>query len=326
MNRFVFPVAAALLACAVEPASALTWSAATEYPQTAMPGRGLQTFATLLAQETKGRITLAPGFDGGPGKLRSAAIIQAVKVGSLDVGDSFSGALASLDPVFQIPSLPFLATTDAEAHRLYRMALPEYRRAFERNGQTLLYVSPWPPSGIWSRKPVRDASDVRGLAIRTYDATSTAVMRQAQAAPQLLSFGDTMGKLRDGSLDAVLSSGDGGAGHKLWAFTRNFTEIGYAQPLSFTTVATKDLDALSPALRAAVLKAAAETEAAQWHILATRVAQNYAAMRQNGVTIIAPSKALKGALADAGRTTVDTFMEGASPQAVAIVKSFRKAN
>lgn len=248
MKRFVLPVAAALLAFAAEPASALTWSAATEYPRTAMPGQGLQTFATLLAQGTKGQITLAQGFDGGPGKLRSAAIAQAVKAGSLDVGDSFSGVSAPLDPVFQIPSLPFLATTDAEA-----------------------------------RKPVRNPADIQGLAIRTYDATSTAVMRQAKAMPQLQSFGDTMGKLRDGSLDAVLSSGDGGAGHKLWAFTRNFTEIGYAQPLSFTTVATKDLDALSPALRTAVLKAAAETEAAQWRILKTRVAQNYAAMRQNGV-------------------------------------------
>ena len=147
MKRFVLPVAAALLAFAAEPASALTWSAATEYPRTAMPGQGRQTFAPLLAQETKGQITLAQGFDGGPGKLRSAAIAQAVKAGSLDVGDSFSGALAPLDPVFQIPSLPFLATTDAESRKLYRMARPEYQRALAKAGQTLLYVTPWPPAG-----------------------------------------------------------------------------------------------------------------------------------------------------------------------------------
>ena len=44
------------------------------------------------------------------------------------------------------------------------------------------------------------------------------------------------------------------------------------------------------------------------------------------MTIIAPSKALKAALAEAGRATVPAYLAGASPRAVAIVKSFRKAD
>jgi len=39
-----------------------------------------------------------------------------------------------------------------------------------------------------------------------------------------------------GEIDAVLSSGDGGAGRKLWDHLPHFSEINYAIPLSFTTV------------------------------------------------------------------------------------------
>jgi hypothetical protein len=38
------------------------------------------------------------------------------------------------------------------------------------------------------------------------------------AKATLISFADTMPKLVDGSINAVLSSGDGGIGRKLWDF------------------------------------------------------------------------------------------------------------
>jgi len=46
-----------------------------------------------------------------------------------------------------------------------------------------------------------------------------------------LSFADTMPKLVDGSINAVLSSGDGDAGRELWQFLPYFSEITYALPI-----------------------------------------------------------------------------------------------
>jgi len=187
------------------------WHAATEYPATAMPGEGLNTFAARLAAATNGAITLDPAFDG-PDGLRSATIPAAVTQGRLQMGDAFAGALAPLDPVFQLSSLPFLATTDAEAMRLYRAARPAYDRAFARLGQHILYATPWPATGLWSQSPVVDAADLQGLTVRTYDKTGSAVMDRAGAKGTELSFADAMPRLRDGTVRAVLSSGDGGRG------------------------------------------------------------------------------------------------------------------
>ncbi len=68
--------------------------------------------------------------------------------------------------------------------------------------------------------------DLRVLSVRAYDETSAEVMRAAGAKAQILSFADAMPRLKDGSVNAALSSGDGGAGRRLWGYLPNFTAIG----------------------------------------------------------------------------------------------------
>ena len=253
MTQSMRTVAAILLLSSLVSAPALAqqvWRAATEYPATAMPGEGLARFARLVGEATKGRLVVEPGYDG-PDGLKSSGIPGAVQAGKIAVGDAFGGALTGIDPVFQIATLPFLATSLEQARALHDAARSKYEAAFVRQGQILLYTTPWPPSGLWTREPVTTTAALQGLAIRTYDATSTTVLRDAGAMPVELSFGDTMPRLKDGSLNAVLSSGDGGAGRRLWEYLPHFTAIGYAMPLSFTTVSRVALEALDPATRSA---------------------------------------------------------------------------
>src|SRR4029078_3885131 len=94
------------------------------------------------------------------------------------------------------------------------------------------YLTPWPPSGIWSKTPLKSPLDLAGLSIRTYDKTSTDVFFSVRAKAASISFADAMPKLVDGSINAVLSSGDGGAGRKLWEYLPCFREITYYVTIS----------------------------------------------------------------------------------------------
>jgi TRAP-type C4-dicarboxylate transport system substrate-binding protein len=288
-----------------------------------MPGEGLALFARLVGERTGGAVTVEAAFDGAGG-LRSATIPGAVEAGRIEVGDAFAGALAGLDPIFQLSSLPFLATSLADARRLYTVARPAYEQVFAAKGQRLLYVTPWPASGIWSRDRLDGPGSLQGLAIRTYDETSTQVMREAGAASVVLSFADLAPRLADGSVVAVLSSGDGGAGRKLWEYTRHFLAIGYAMPLSFATVSNRAYAALPEAQRAAVDAAAAETEAAQWQAIIRRTAANEATMRQNGVSIEQPDAALAAVLAQAGARVTATWAAQAGAEAAAVLGAYRR--
>ena len=92
-------------------------------------------------------------------------------------------------------------------------------------------------------------------------------------------------KLQSGDINAVLSSGDGGAGRGLWKYLRYFSAVSYAAPLSFTSISLDAWNKLDESERAAFEAAARETYERQWTVLQSRVAKNYARMRENGVTI-----------------------------------------
>jgi len=147
------------------------WDMATEYPQSAMPGLGVTTFAKHVAEKSAGKLQIRPSFDASGG-IRSAGMLAAIADGRVQAGDAFAGALEAEDAIFALPSLPFLVTSIADARRLADLARPFLAAALQNKGQRLLYLTPWPPSGIWSKSPLKTPSDLAGLSIRTYDKVS----------------------------------------------------------------------------------------------------------------------------------------------------------
>ena len=141
------------------------WDMPTEYPASAMPGTGLTAFAKHVADLSAGKLALKPSFDAAAG-IKSAAMLAAIAEGRVQAGDAFAGALEAEDAIFALPSLPFLVTSMADAKRLSDIARPHLAAALERKGLRLLYLTPWPPSGIWSKAPLKTASDLSGLSDR----------------------------------------------------------------------------------------------------------------------------------------------------------------
>ncbi|KPH81056.1 TRAP transporter substrate-binding protein [Bosea vaviloviae] len=307
------------------PAGAQTvWEMPTEYPATAIPGEGVATFAAIVNEKAGGRLTIKPSFDAARG-IKSAAMIGAVQKGEVAAGDAFAGALGAVDPLFGLSSLPFLATSIADARRLTDLARPAYDKKLASFGQKILYTTPWPASGIWSKDALTAPTALSGLSIRTYDATSTAVMNAAGAKAANLSFADAMPKVKDGSVTAVLSSGDGGAGRNLWDFLPNFAEVNYALPISIATVNLAAYEALPPDLRKVVDDAAAATEQRQWTAIVTRLDENYARMRANKVAILTDVPAgVSQALAAAGKSVVDEWRAKAGAEGAAVLDAYRK--
>ncbi len=304
-------------------AAQTVWDMPTEYPASAIPGEGVAAFADAVTKGSGGSLTIRPSFDAALG-LKSAQMLAAVQDGKVTVADAFGGALGGVHPAFALSSQPFLATSIADARALASAARPFYEKTLAGFGQRLLYTTPWPPSGIWSKAAILSEADVKALRIRTYDATSSTVLGAAGAAASNLSFADVMPKLKDGSITAILSSGDGGAGRKLWEFLPHFSEINYALPLSFATINLAAYNALTPDLRAVIDKAAAETEARQWQAINTRLAENYSRMRANQVIITSPAPPeVMAALKAAASPAIDKWAAEAGPEGQAVLKAFR---
>src|SRR3954469_266582 len=299
------------------------WDMPTEYPQNAMPGVGLTAFAKHVAELSAGKLTIKPSFDAAAG-IKSAGMLAAIAEGRVQAGDAFAGSLEAEDPIFALPSLPFLVTSTADAKRLADIARPHLAAALQKKALRLLYLTPWPPSGIWSKTPLTSPPDLAGLSIRTYDKTSTEVFLSVGAKAASISFADTMPKLVDGSINAVLSSGDGGAGRKLWEYLPCFSEITYSLPLSIASVNQAAYDGLSPDTRAAVDAAGRQTESELWLALSTPPGEKYPRMRQNGVAIdTSPKPLIVEALRTGAAAAQRAWCTRSGPVCAEILEAFK---
>jgi TRAP-type C4-dicarboxylate transport system substrate-binding protein len=324
VSRRVCAVACATaLIFAVLPAAAVAqvqWKMTTEYPESNISGIGLVTFGKLLSSKTQGSLTVMAAFDNEM-KISSRDMPQAAQDHRIDGGDAFAAPMESFDPIFGLSALPFVVQSVETAKAVNVRARPLYERALAARGMKLLYITIWPATGIWSDQQLKGEEDLHGLAVRAYDKSSADVLRAAGAAAEFLPFNEAIAKVREHKLNAILTSGDGGAGRKLWDDLRHFTPINYAIPISIAFIRQDAFDALPADQQAAVDAAAAETEKSQIELLVNRTAENYARMRANGVSIDEPvSPAIIAALRKAGGGPIAAWQARGSPEATAILE------
>src|SRR5208283_3404463 len=291
-------VVLAAIACLAEASGqTVTWVLADEYPATSLPGEGDIYFASSVANRVDGKLVIHSQPDGETG-LKSREQLDAVAEGRVAMANTFAGALGDVSPLLLLSSLPFVAASATDARRLYDLARPAYEAVLESHNQKLLFSTPWPASGIWAKVAADTTEAVSKLKIRTYDKTGTELFTALGANATLLSFAELPGKLAD-------------------------TEINYAVPLSLTTVNLDAWNALDATVQSAVIAAAADTEAHQWQSLEGRIANNYARMRDNGMTIhrqIAP--ALGGKFKAAAQSVIAEWRSRSGRQGQAILDRF----
>jgi TRAP-type C4-dicarboxylate transport system substrate-binding protein len=295
------------------------WKMATEYPENNISGVGLATFGRLLSSSTQGSVATSNAFDNQL-KISSGEMLRAAQEHRIDGGDAFAGPLESFDPIFGLSSLPFVVQSVDTAKAVAARARPLYERALAAQGLKLLYITVWPATGIWSDQPIKIPEDLRTLVLRTYDNNSADVMRSVGATAEYLPFNAAIAKVKEHKLNAILTSGDGGAGRKLWDDLHHFTPINYAIPISIAFVRRDSFDALSKETQDKVEVAAAETEKSQIELLANRTVENYQRMRANGVSIDEPAPpAVIAALKKAGSGPIAAWRAKVGPEAVAIL-------
>ncbi len=305
-------------------AAEFNWDMANEYNATSIHAEGDKLFAKVLAEKSGGKIAITHHFGGSIG-FKSKDQLDAVGDGALPIADTYVGPLGGIDPMFLLPSLPFLASTAEEAKTLWEVAKPYYEMIFANNNQKLLYASPWPPSGIWAKNPVASIEDLKNLKIRTYDANGTITLKAAGAAPIQLSWADVVPQLSTGGIQAVLTSAEGGTNAKFWEHLDHFTEINYAMPLNMVHINQDTYDDLPSELQQAVLDAAAAASDHNWQAVIKRVEANYADMKANDTTVVSDvDKNYLKALSKAGNDALAQWLEKTGGSGKRILTEYRQ--
>lgn len=296
---------------------------ANEYAPTSIHGENDTFFIETLQKLSGGQIKIThhPGASLG---YKSKDQFDAVTDGALPIADTYVGPLRGIHPIFLLSSLPFLAKTIDDAKVLWTVSTPYYQKVLKKSNQVLLYASPWPPSGIWAKKPIRSMADLKNLKMRTYDPNGTITFKNAGAAPIQLSWSDVVPQLGTGGIESVLTSAEGGVSAKFWDLLSHFSEINYSSPLNMIHMNADAFNDLPADLQKAVLKASDMANDHAWKAAYGRVQQNYKDMKANGMTVVTDVPApFLDKLSAAGKQALDEWVKKMGPDADLILKEYR---
>ena len=269
----------------VQAADTVNWDMPNEYGASSIPAEADRLFAERVKEKSGGMIVITNHFGGSLG-YKSRDHWSAVEDGAVPIASTYTGVFAGIDPIFELQSLPFVATNPKESKALLDAMRPWLEAAFAKGGQKYLLGAPWTPVGIWSQKKITDAEGLENLKIRSYDKTGTLTLKNAGAAAIQLSWADVVPALSTGTIEAVLTSDEGGLSAKFYEYMDHFHHVGFTMGTNMIHMSQAEFDALSPELQQAVLDAAAEVEQESWANINDRIALNIKRLEENGVTSV----------------------------------------
>jgi TRAP-type C4-dicarboxylate transport system substrate-binding protein len=295
-----------------------------EYQATGPTGEAEQHFKDLVAKNSNGQIEITLHLDGSLG-YKSADHNAAVRDGAIAMASTPVDHLGGLSPIFDFQSLPFIAPTYANLRELTDVCMPFYKEQEANQNQIILFTEAWTSTGLWTRKPINSPADLKGLKVRAYEAIGTKTFLRAGAAAIQMSWSDVIPALTTHTIDAVLTSDEGGVDAKFWELgVKYFNSIGFQQGISIVTMNKDAFNKLPPDMQKVILDAAADTDKFSWDALNGRVDKNKQIMAGAGGVFVdqVPAVVIQ-ALKDAGAPVLAEWKAKMGPKAETILADYK---
>ncbi|MDP4772935.1 MAG: TRAP transporter substrate-binding protein, partial [Limnohabitans sp.] len=292
------------------------------YPATNFHSVNLNQFAADVDKASGGKlkITVHPGAS----LFKAPEIKRAVQGGQAQIGEILLAAYQNEWQMFGADGLPFLATSYDDSVKLYKAQRPILEKKLSEQGMKLLYAVAWPPQGIYSKKPIQSAADLKGSKWRAYSPSTSRIAELVGAQPVTVQAAELSQALATGVVEANMTSGATGVDSKLYEHLKYYYDVQAWLPKNAIIVNKKAFDALDKSTQEAVVKAAAEAETRGWAASRKVNTDTMAVLKANGMTIQAPSAQLKADMQKVGETMVKEWLAKAGPEGQAMLDAFRK--
>ena len=316
-------LAATVAALSATPAQAQTkWDLPAAYPSGNFHTNNLALFAGEVKAATGGKleITVHPNAS----LFKAPEIKRAVQGGQAQIGEILLVAYANEWPIFGADGLPFLADSYDSAMKLYRAQKPLLDKKLGEQDMMLLYAVPWPPQGLYTKKPIAAAADLKGVKWRAYSPATARIAELVGAQPVTVQAAELSQAMATGVVESYMSSGSTGADTKTYEHLKFWYDTQAWLPKDAVIVNKAAFDKLDKATQDAVMKAAATAETRGLEASKKVNTESLDKLRAGGMQILPPSPQLKADLQKVGETMLKEWLEKAGPEGQALVDAFRK--
>ena len=298
------------------------WDLPAAYPATNFHSVTLTEFANDVDKATGGKlkITVHPGAS----LFKAPEIKRAVQGGQAQAGEILLANFANEWPIYAADGMPFLADSYDEAMKLYKAQKPLLEKKLAADGMMLLYAVAWPPQGIYSKKLINSAADLKGIKWRAYSPATARIADLVGAQPVTVQAAEVSQAFATGVAESMMSSGSTGADTKLYEHVKYWYDTQAWLPKDAVIVNKKAFDALDKPTQDALLKAAADAEVRGWAASKKTNTESLEKLKAGGMQIVQPSAQLKADMKKVGETMLAEWLAKAGDEGKALVDAFRK--
>ncbi len=318
--KYVFSAAALVLAS--QALAQVKWDLPAGYPASNFHSENLVQFANDVDKATGGKlkITVHPNAS----LFKAPEIKRAVQQGQAQIGEILLVNYQNEWQMFGADGLPFLADSYDSAMKLYQAQKPFLQKKFNEQGMSLLYAVAWPPQGIYAKKPINSAADLKGVKWRAYGPATSRIAELVGAQPVTVQAAELSQAMATGVIESYMSSGSTGLDTKTYEHIKNFYDTQAWLPKNAVMVNKAAFDALDAPSKQALLKAAADAETRGWAASRRVNTESLEKLKANGMNIVPPSPALKADMKKVGDVMLKEWLAKAGPEGQALVDAFRK--
>jgi TRAP-type C4-dicarboxylate transport system substrate-binding protein len=298
------------------------WNLPAAYPTANPHTENLVQFSKDVSAATNGKLDIT--IHANASLFKATEIKRAVATGQAQMGEVLISLHENEDPIFGIDVVPFLATSFADAKKLWNASKPAVAKKLGEQGIMVLYAVPWPAQGIYAKKELNTVEDMKGLKWRAYNVGTSRIGDLVGAQSVTIQAAELPAALATGVVDSFMSSGATGYDSKVWESLTHFYNVQAWLPKNVTFVNKAAFDALDKPTQEAILKAAAAAEDRGWKMFEEKSEWYLKELAAKGMKTPAPSAALTDGFKKIGAQLTADWVKRAGASGEEAVANYRK--
>ena len=315
-------LAAASLSLAGTAMAQTKWDLPAAYPAGNFHSVNLANFANEVDKATGGKLKIT--VHANASLFKAPEIKRAVQGGQAQAGEILLANFSNEWPIYAADGLPFLADSYDESIKLYRAQRPLLEKKLAEQGMVLLYSVAWPPQGIYSKRPLNSAADLKGIKWRAYSPSTGRIAELVGAQPVTVQAAEFSQALATGVVESTMTSGATGVDSKLFEHLKFYYDVQAWLPKNAVIANKRAFDALDKPTQDAVLKAAADAETRGWAESRKVNTSTLETLKANGMTVAPPSAQLKADMQKVGQTMLKEWLDKAGAEGKALTDAYNK--
>ncbi len=255
--------------------------------------KGMEVFADLVAQKSGGTLAIKIYPDGQLGGERE--VLELLQIGSIPMTKVSAATMGSFAPEYEILGVPYLFRDEDHLFRVLESDIGEgiLEAGADKLLRGLCFYNAGTRSFYTVKNPVRTPADLAGLKVRVMNHQMSVDMVNAMGGSATpMAYGELYTALQQGVVDGAENNEPSFVSSGHYEVAKYYNRDEHAAFPDVLLVSTTYWQTLTAEEQAWVRDAAQESVAAQRAFWTADVEASLAKMREAGVEVVEPDKAL----------------------------------